>query len=152
GYLGAALGIAREIGFRTAEANALYQLGIAAFLRIDPEAAREYLTEALAVFRATNDARGQVPALRQLAAVQVALGNPNEALQSITEGLEKLPVTSAASVYAGSVTLANVYDALGDAEKARARYKEAIDRARQNRAREYEAAALTIFGRFLAKH
>src|SRR5262249_61539630 len=89
GVLNAALAIAREIGFRSVEANVLYQLGIGAFLRADPEAAREYLTQALSVFRAANDVRGQIPVLRQLAAVQVALGVPKEALQSIAESIQK---------------------------------------------------------------
>jgi CHAT domain-containing protein/tetratricopeptide (TPR) repeat protein len=152
GYLNEALAVAREVGFRTAEANVLLQLGIAANMNADRQQSREYFQQALSVFRATNDVRGQVLALRQLASVQVASGVPNEALQSITESLEKMRATPGTGMYSGAITLANVYDALGDTEKARAQYQQAIDSARQYRAREHEAAGLATFGRFLAKH
>ena len=57
--------------------------------------------------------------MRQLAAVQLDLGAPQDALASITKSIEVSPNASGL-IYTGSLTLANVYAALGDAPKAQA--------------------------------
>jgi CHAT domain-containing protein len=149
-YLESALPLARQIGFRNAEANVLYQLGVGTYLSGEPERSREYLQQALDIQSAVQDVRGQALTLRQLAAVQLALGLPREALPSITDAMKKSPAGDAVA-YSGALTLANVHAALGDAPTAGATYQQALDRFRKIRARDRESAALVMFGDFQAR-
>jgi CHAT domain-containing protein/tetratricopeptide (TPR) repeat protein len=149
-YLEPGLKLSRELGFRGAEANVLFQLGISNHLSGEMARSRDYLQQALAIQTAIKDLRGQANTLRQLAAVQLALGSPQEALQSITESMEKGPSIGGNASF-GPLTLANVYAALGDAPKAVTNYQRAINQAREVRGRDREATALAHFGRFQAR-
>jgi CHAT domain-containing protein/tetratricopeptide (TPR) repeat protein len=149
-YLEPALGLARSIKFRNAEGYALLWMGVGASLRGELERSRDYLREAVAVQTAIKDVRGQATTLRQLAAVYLELGLAPDALEAIKASIDVSPPASGL-IYSNSMTLANVYAALGDAPKAQAHYEEAIGRLREIRARQAEAFALTRFARFKAK-
>jgi tetratricopeptide (TPR) repeat protein len=149
-YLAPALELARTIAFRGAEANVLYELGIGAQLSGELSRSRDLLQQALAIQTGIKDVRGQVITLRRLATVQLALGMPQDALESVTQSIEKSP-TSSGKAYSASLTLANVSAALGNAPTASANYQQAIDRAREVRSRDFEAAALSLYGGFQAR-
>ena len=148
-YLEPALARARSIDFRGAEAYALLWLGVGASLNGEPARSRDYLQQAIAIQTSIKDVRGQATTMRQLAAVQLELGAPQDALASINKSLEVSPNASGL-IYTASLTLANVYAALGDASKAQAYYDEALGRFREIRARNAESLALTRYGRFQA--
>jgi CHAT domain-containing protein/Tfp pilus assembly protein PilF len=146
-YLEPALASARSIDFRGAQAYALLWLGVGASLNGEAARSRDYLQQALAVQASINDVRGQATAMRQLAAVQLDLGVAPDALASIKRSIELSPASSSL-VYTASLTLANVYAALGDDTNAEAQYEEALARYRAIRARSAESGTLTHYGRF----
>jgi CHAT domain-containing protein/tetratricopeptide (TPR) repeat protein len=145
-YLEPALTHARGISFRGAEAYALLWLGLGASLEGDQVRGRDYLQQAVDIQASIKDVRGQASALRQLAALQLAMGGPHEALGSITKSIEVSPPANGL-IFSGALTLANAYAALGDADKAQAQYEEALRRFREIRARNMEALTLTRYGR-----
>ncbi|HEY7285175.1 MAG TPA: CHAT domain-containing protein [Vicinamibacterales bacterium] len=146
-YLEPALASARTIEFRGAEANALLWLGVGSALAAEPARSRDYLQQALAIQASINDVRGQARSMRQLAAVQLDLGTARDALASIKRSIEISPAASGMA-YNGSLTLANVYAALGDDANAQAQYEEALARFRGIRARDAESGVLMRYGRF----
>jgi CHAT domain-containing protein/tetratricopeptide (TPR) repeat protein len=149
-YLEPALSLARSIDFKGAEGYALLWLGVGSSLKGEGDRSRDYLQQAIAVQTSIKDVRGQATSLRQLAAVQLELGLPQEALQSINRSVEVSPAASGL-IYTGALTLANVYAALGDAAKAQQHYEAALNRLREVRARHAEGLALTRFARFQAQ-
>jgi len=146
-YLESALTSARAIDFRGAEAYSLLWLGVGSALGGEPTRSRDYLQQALTIQASINDVRGQATSMRQLAAVQLDLGTAQDALASIKRSIEISPTTSSL-VYNGSLTLANVYAALGDNANAEAQYEEALARFRAIRARDAESGGLMRYGRF----
>lgn len=148
-YLRLALTVARRVSHRTVEGNVLSGLGVEAYLRGDLTQSREHLAEALAVQSAISDVRGQAATLRMLASTQLALGHSREALESITQSLEKSQATGVKP--STLATLAAVHAALGDRALAGATYVRALERAQTVRARDQEAAVRTVYGRFLAE-
>jgi CHAT domain-containing protein/tetratricopeptide (TPR) repeat protein len=148
-YLEPALERAKSIDFRGAQAYALLWLGVGASVNGEPARSRDYLQQAIAIQTGIKDVRGQATTMRQLAAVQLDLNSPHDALASITKSIEISPKASGL-IYTGALTLANVYAALGDASTAQAQYEEALARFRDVRARNAEALALTRYGRFQA--
>jgi CHAT domain-containing protein/Tfp pilus assembly protein PilF len=149
-YLEPALPLCRALTFRNCESNVLVNLGLVSNLRGDWTKSRDYFTQALDISVSIKDVRTQAIALRNLAAIEVSSGSPQQALTLITESIKKSP-GAAGTAYAGLLTLANVQAALGDAQAARATYDRELARARETRDRAAEARALTYIGRFLAK-
>ena len=150
-YLEAALTRARTIDFRSAEAYALLWLGIGASRRRRAVAKPRLPAAGLAIQTAIKDVRGQATTMRQLAAVQLELGSPQDALSSITKSVEMSP-QAAGLIYTGALTLANVHAALGDTSRSSgASTKRRSHRFREIRARHAESLALTQYGRFQAR-
>jgi CHAT domain-containing protein len=148
-HLEPALDLARKVPIRNVEANSLALLGVEAYLSGELDRSRDYFQQALAIQVAITDVRGQATTLRYLAATQLASRSPREALESITQSLDK---SQAAGINAsGLATLAAVHAALGDARRANEIFQQALDRARQIRARDQEAAVLALFARFQAE-
>lgn len=146
-HLEPGLAIARSIDFRGAEAYALLWLGIGASLDGDPARSRDYLQQAIAIQTAIKDVRGEATTLRQLAAAQLALALPQDALASVSRSIEISPQASGL-IYTGALSLASVYEALGDVTRADEQYREALERFREIRARHAEVLALTRYARF----
>lgn len=146
-YLELALATARRASHRTVEGNALAGMGVEAYLRGDVARSRMLFEQALAVQTAISDVRGQATTLRYLASTQLAMNQPREALSSITQSLEKSQATGVSP--SGLATLAAVHATLGNPSEANASYVRALERARHIRARDQEAAVLTLHARFL---
>jgi len=93
--------------------------------------------------------RGQAATLRYLATTHLSQGQPERALERITASLDRSQASGASPLTL--IALAAIRMALGDAAAADEAYQRAIERARQIRAVDQEASALTLYGRFLAQ-
>ena len=142
-----ALGLARQLGDRGLEADALYHAGSLAFFAGDAAAARPLLEQSLSLARAAGEERCTMLATLRLGAVNRMRGEYATAIGLFAEGLDlarragDLRNVGVALIYLGSIA-----QATGDNDAARSYLEEALALSRRLGFRQYLAATLGSLG------
>ncbi len=128
-----ALRLAREIGYRLGAARAMVGLGrVASLTPVEADAARDYLEQALAIFREVDDRQGIGWTLQNLGSVEERYGDAETAQSYVEEALEVYRrMGSQRSVASALSRLASITERQGNYALSKSYLQESLAVARE---------------------